>query len=309
MKTTGDWRKDLLKQIGAPVTGANLKLLTSWHRWEGGHTNNRARYNWLNTTIDAPGAVESINSVGVKAFKSYKAGINALAATLLNGRYNSIVRGFRKGDPYKYDIGPGLQIWVSGSPTGNPGYAQKVMGGGAPKATQPRRSGGGGGAKGNLALAPPPPAVSPFMEIAFADDPEFLSLLKSMGTPAKYTSAGVPDSPAADAQAPKGDLILPTKWKGTHVTDGLGWGTPTASDIMGKAGTRVGAPEDGVIVYYHPTGAQGGGSMLFRSNSGKEYWIGHIDGGLKAGARVRRGQTIAQISADHPRPHVHIDKR
>lgn len=313
MKKTGDWRKDLLTAIHAPITPKNLKLLAAWQRWEGGHTNNRAKYNWLNTTIDAPGAVESINSVGVKRFKSYQAGINALASTLLNGRYNNIVKGFRFGDPYRYNISPGLQVWVSGRPDGNPEYARKVMGGaGAPKATQPRpRSGGGGGAKGNLALAPAPPALSPLMKIAFADDPEFLQLLGSISAPAKPQPPQAPGVPAQPAKytSSGAPLVLPTQWKGTHVTDGLGWGTPTASDIMGKPGTPLGAPEDGVIVYYHPKGAQGGGSILFRSNSGKEYWIGHIDGGLKAGTRVRRGQAIANISADHPRPHVHIDKR
>ena len=106
-------------------------------------------------------------------------------------------------------------------------------------------------------------------------------------------------------------LVLPTGWKGTHTTSGLGWGNMTAEDIMARAGTQVGAPEPGVVKYFHPTGAQGGGSMLFDPDApGGDYWLGHIAQGLPAGTRIkRRGQRIAYVSSDHPAPHVHIDRR
>lgn len=109
---------------------------------------------------------------------------------------------------------------------------------------------------------------------------------------------------------PAGDVLVPpTSWKGTHVTDGLDWGTRTATDIMARPGTPVGAPEDGMIVRWDPEGAQGGGSMWFKSDSGRMYWLGHIAQGVAPGTRVRRGQPIAVISPDHPRPHLHIDVR
>jgi murein DD-endopeptidase MepM/ murein hydrolase activator NlpD len=105
-------------------------------------------------------------------------------------------------------------------------------------------------------------------------------------------------------------LTLPTTWKGTHVTSGLGWNTKTAEDIMAKAGTQVGAPEPGTVEYFHPTGAQGGGSMMFKADSGREYWLGHLAEGLPAGTRVpKRGQRIAYVSNKHAAPHVHIDVR
>lgn len=105
-------------------------------------------------------------------------------------------------------------------------------------------------------------------------------------------------------------LVLPKTWKGTHVTSGLGVGTKTAQDIMAKAGTQVGAPEPGTVEYYHPTGAQGGGSLRFDPDApGPDYWLGHITQGVKAGTRVRkRGQRIAYVSADHAAPHVHQDR-
>jgi murein DD-endopeptidase MepM/ murein hydrolase activator NlpD len=78
---------------------------------------------------------------------------------------------------------------------------------------------------------------------------------------------------------------------------------------MAAPGTIVGAPEAGVVMKWNPTGAQGGGSMYFRADSGKTYWLGHIANGLKPGTKVRRGQRIAIVSSDHPRPHVHMDVR
>lgn len=117
-------------------------------------------------------------------------------------------------------------------------------------------------------------------------------------------------SPAALPAATGARLQLPAAFRGTHVTDNLGWGTKSAVDIMGKPGTTVGAPVDGVVEYFHPTGAQGGGSMLIRGKNGREYWLGHISHGVKPGTRVRKGQMVAVIADQHvSAPHVHEDVR
>lgn len=295
-----DWRRDLLNTLGYKPTQENLSFLATWQRWEGGATNNNATYNWLNTTY-GPGT--PINGVGVKAFKSYKDGIHSIAATLMNGRYDDILKGFAAGDPYHVKPIAGLETWVSGSPTGNPGYAQKILG-----------SYSGGIAPTTVHEKPLPMTAGGFdpghkiADVLFADDPSFLKMLKTVGSGA----SGVPDTgpgQGASPSAPHGVLQLPTHWKGTHITDGLGWGTKTAEDIMGAAGTPVGAPESGTVLYFHPDGAQGGGSMEFRSDSGRTYWLGHLDNGVKAGTRVERGGVVAYISSRHPRPHVHIDVR
>lgn len=309
-----DWRVDLLKIIGAKPTKANLKFLSTWQRWEGGHTNNDARYNWLNTTKDAPGAVGEINSVGVKRFNSYRHGIQATAATLANGHYDDIVRGLMSGDPYAHDLSRGLQTWVAGPNGSNPGYVAKVMGGKVSAPAPPRRQ-----------LGPRPPRAPKveepgldmdLMEIVWDDfeDLEFLETLRVLNEQPVYPTYAPPPKPAkvkGHETVRTGDmLVLPTKWESTHPTSGLeDKGFTSAIDIMGAPGTIVGAPEDSVVVYWHPTGAQGGGSMLLRTPSGREYWLGHIANGVKAGTRVRRGQRIATISADHPRPHVHLDRK
>lgn len=103
-------------------------------------------------------------------------------------------------------------------------------------------------------------------------------------------------------------LTLPTSWKGTHDTSGAPWNAnrPTAIDVMASAGTIVGAPEPGRI--YRHGSAQGGEALYYQGQSGRRYWIGHIDQALPVGTVVkRRGGRIAVVSRDHPAPHVHLD--
>lgn len=127
---TRDWRIDVLKGLGAPVTQQNLGFLASWQRWEGGHTNNDAKWNWLNTTMDTPGVTGVINSVGVKAYDTYDNGVKATVSTLMNGRYKGLTDALRAGKPGGSGAVAGLSTWLSGSPNSEQGiaYAQRVMG-------------------------------------------------------------------------------------------------------------------------------------------------------------------------------------
>jgi hypothetical protein len=121
-------------------------------------------------------------------------------------------------------------------------------------------------------------------------------------TPPEITEPETPtDIPA------KGVLVTSKGWKPTHVTDGLGWGTKTAADIMAAPGTPVGAPESGTVVRLGS--AQGGQSMYFKGDSGKTYWLGHIDGeySLPPGTHVRGNDVLSRVSSDHAAPHLHID--
>lgn len=102
----------------------------------------------------------------------------------------------------------------------------------------------------------------------------------------------------------KGALTLPASFTPTHETDGLA-GYP-AKDIMGRPGTPVASPASGTIVRHGS--AQGGEALYLQADDGTMYWIGHIDSMLPVGTRVRKGETLARISADHPRPHVHLAK-
>lgn len=123
------WERDVLKKVGAPVTSGNLRLLRTWQRWEGGHTHNKATYNWLNTTLGKqfPG----INSVGVRAFPDYKTGVAYTADTILGG-YPSVVRALRSGKPFhqkwRAPLISDFSKWVSGSRTARPDYGQRILG-------------------------------------------------------------------------------------------------------------------------------------------------------------------------------------
>lgn len=121
-----DWRKALLKRMGAPATKSNLAFLDQWQRQEGGATNNSATFNWLNTTRGSQ--YPSINSVGVRAYPDFATGISNLAATLSSGRYPDIVAGLRGGNPYGRPIADDLSVWVSGDPNKGLSYAQRVTG-------------------------------------------------------------------------------------------------------------------------------------------------------------------------------------
>lgn len=135
------------------------------------------------------------------------------------------------------------------------------------------------------------------------DDTAFFSAL---ATPVSSPAAkGGNDSDSA--AYPKGTILTSKGWKGSHVTDGLdlNHGSKTAGDIMARPGTPVGAPESGTVFRWGS--AQGGEALYFRGDSGKVYWLGHIDSRVPVGTRVRRNQVIARVSSDHAAPHLHID--
>lgn len=130
----------------------------------------------------------------------------------------------------------------------------------------------------------------------------------------RSSGAGSSGSGPAYALQRKGNvLVLPSAWKGTHRTDGAPWNAQgsTATDIMSPPGTIVGAPEPGVVVRHG--NAQGGQALYFDSladpDSDPDYWFGHIGKLAPVGTVIRkRGGRIANVSPDHPRPHVHADR-
>lgn len=304
----------LLRRMGAPASQQNLAFLSGWQPWEGGWTKNRASFNPFNTTRGSQ--YPSINSVGVRAFPNLETGVDMTAQTLMNGRYKDLVSGLRAGNPYKYDIRGDLSTWVSGSPTGNLGYSNKVLGskGRAVKPTFKRSSAPNipQQAKTNRALAGM--LINGALQYSqtgrFSINP--LELMNATREPIEQasieqeTDRADQSSNPSEYTAPSGSLSLPKKWKGTHVTDGLDWnnGARTAIDIMSKAGTPVVAPFGGTVERWGS--AQGGEAMYVRGDDGKMYWLGHIDKRLPVKSRFRAGQPISYI-ANTNTPHAHWD--
>lgn len=78
----------ILEGIGAPVSDENIKFMVAWSQAEG----KGGKYNPFNTSHEMPGSI-SINSHGVKSYRTLEDGIIATIKTLKNGRYNCIVNG------------------------------------------------------------------------------------------------------------------------------------------------------------------------------------------------------------------------
>lgn len=312
---------DIYRTLGGqgPVPASSAKFLQAWQRKEGGATNNRASFNWLNRTDRG---FPTINKVGVVAYPNYQTGVSRTADLIRSG-YPALSKAIVSGavnlsDPSQQGD---LNRWLSGKRTpGATPYVQQIasfMGQSAGAASVPSSGG----------TAPSAPVAS-FQQPqnAGAQVAAMISAFSELREKRKNKESGVMPlfgrllqlaAPARSAAQPAGVTAIDASsgkmvttsggWNPTHVTSNLGWGTKSAGDIMASPGTPVGAPEAGTILRYGS--AQGGQSMYFKGASGKTYWMGHINQGLPPGTRVGANQPITTISADHAAPHLHIDVR
>jgi hypothetical protein len=109
------WARALLVAMRFPVTADNVAAVTAWEMAEGGHWYNTAYYNPLNTTQGMPGATV-FNSVGVKAYTSWKQGLEATMITLKNGYYGGILDALRRGnDATAVAAAVGASPWGTGN--------------------------------------------------------------------------------------------------------------------------------------------------------------------------------------------------
>lgn len=112
-KFTGPGMKNfatsVLKGIGAPVTGANIRSIEAWAQREGGGGTN----NPLNTTQPMPGST-TFNSVGVQNYSSANQGANATIITLENGLYGDILGALKTGKGLCGKSLAGLSKWSGG---------------------------------------------------------------------------------------------------------------------------------------------------------------------------------------------------
>jgi peptidoglycan hydrolase CwlO-like protein len=109
------WARALLVAMRFPVTADNVAAVAAWEMAEGGHWYNTAYYNPLNTTQSMPGATV-FNSVGVKAYTSWKQGLQATMITLKNGYYGGIIEALRRGnDSSAVAAAVGASPWGTGN--------------------------------------------------------------------------------------------------------------------------------------------------------------------------------------------------
>ena len=88
----------------------------------------------------------------------------------------------------------------------------------------------------------------------------------------------------------------------THATSGIP-GYPAFDDGW-VAGKEVIAPEP--LQVTQQSSAQGGDAFYATGASKIRYWFGHVDAAPLTGKRFKKGDVLARISAQHPRPHVHV---
>lgn len=86
---------DLLTRLGLPPTPDNVRALVAWQSAEG----TKAAFNPLATTRSSnqPGETQ-FNSVGVKNFPTYAAGLDTTVAALENGLYGPILAALQQGN-------------------------------------------------------------------------------------------------------------------------------------------------------------------------------------------------------------------
>jgi hypothetical protein len=117
-------------------------------------------------------------------------------------------------------------------------------------------------------------------------------------------------SGAPSASASKVPLLGPVVAGGTsvlaqdltHATSGIP--LYPAFDDGWVIGRSVIAPEG--LRVTKQSSAQGGDAFYATGESGVKYWFGHVGQAPLTGKKFRRGDSMARISSDHPRPHVHV---
>lgn len=88
--TPQTWARQILADLGEPLTPCNRVFLLAWMAHEGGHWHNTALHNPLNTTRREPGSWV-INSKGVRGYPTWASGFTATVATFRNGLYRPVL--------------------------------------------------------------------------------------------------------------------------------------------------------------------------------------------------------------------------
>lgn len=112
--STAQWAGALLAKLGIRQTRANTQALVGWANAEGGHWNNQAKYNPLNTTQDMPGAGNTGSQGNIKVYRDWAQGLDATVKTLRNGRYGGILSALHGSDPMAVASAIGQTPWGTG---------------------------------------------------------------------------------------------------------------------------------------------------------------------------------------------------
>jgi murein DD-endopeptidase MepM/ murein hydrolase activator NlpD len=277
--------------------------------------------------------------VGVVAMPNMQAGVKRTAELLRSG-YPALAQAFASGqvDFQDPELQGDLNRWLSGKRTpGMTPYVQKIAGSygqDLPLSAPVSQSRRGAPAAVAAPVRPQRPVFDPMSyasqilgqyatggSVDFTQLPGVVQSSFKAPPPPPPAAPGVPPSQGGRSQAPGAappSPVVPGKgivtshgWKETAHAGGHTGGLPAftqPADIMGSPGTKIFAPAGGVITKIG-SAQEGGQSYFITGDDGYEYWLGHIDARLPVGARIKANQLIATVSGEHPRPHLHIDRR
>lgn len=105
------WAGQLLQRLGITANESNVTAVVAWALAEGGHVSNSATWNPLNTTLNTDAAVRTINSHGVKAYRTYADGLDATVRTLQHSRYAGVRSALSSGGPAELATAVGSSAW------------------------------------------------------------------------------------------------------------------------------------------------------------------------------------------------------
>lgn len=274
--TPESWAATLLKKLGIRQTPGAITALVGWSKAEGGHWNNNANYNPLNTSLVLPGA-KSINSHGVKSYGSWKQGMEATVKTLKLKPYKAVIKALEKGDP------SALVSAVGNSPWGTHRDLLSRTVGATPtiRGASPVTS-----LAGTPTRAPAAPTSTPSVSSTKSDRPDIFSIIENFRKATAPANAdpgntlGLAGAFDAEKSAEQIQALVRRINKAQEPTT---TSTPTATPTPSSPSPNA-----------TPNGRVGGGPL-------KElFWQG------AGGINVKNGKIVPQGFVDGHTNHVHV---
>jgi hypothetical protein len=100
MVTPSLFAQAVLGRLGVPITENNIAALVAFQSWEGGHMNNTARFNPMNTMRDVDGAEQARGlAKGIKAYATWDDGVEGTARTLAQDNMRGIFGALSRSAP------------------------------------------------------------------------------------------------------------------------------------------------------------------------------------------------------------------
>jgi hypothetical protein len=122
--TKQSFAEAVLLNLGITPTSAAVTKFVAWENQEGGHWNNSALYNPLNTTLEMPGAGNTGTQGNIKVYQSWEQGMTATVKTLKS--YSGILRALKAGTMAQFEAAVSASPWGTKFPGG--GAAGKGVG-------------------------------------------------------------------------------------------------------------------------------------------------------------------------------------